>query len=82
MDGSPPNLRGQLAGFLEGIIALDELSRWSWENSGAIEEYGSDEDIALLNLVQHWFAEYTSGYIDALEFIDALRMDMLDEHEL
>jgi hypothetical protein len=77
MDGSPPNLRGQLAGFLEGVIALDDLYRWSWDNSGAIEEYGSDEDVALLNLVLHRFAEYTGGHIDASELVDALRTDPL-----
>lgn len=77
MDGSPPNLRGQLAGFLDGVIALDNLYRWSWDNSGAIEEYGSDEDVALLNLVLHRFAEYTGGHIDAAQLRDALQTDPL-----
>jgi hypothetical protein len=77
LDGSPPNLRGQLAGFLAGVIGLDEFYRWSWDNSGAIEEYGRDEDVALLNLVLHRFAEYTGGHIDASELVDALRTDPL-----
>lgn len=75
MDGSLPNLRGHLAGFLNGLIALDDFYRWSWDNSGPIEEHGSDEDVELLNLVLHRFAEYTSGYIDASQLQDALRTD-------
>jgi hypothetical protein len=82
LDGSPPNLRGHLAGFLAGVIAVDEFCRWSWDNSGAIEEHGSDEDTELLNLVLHRFAEYTSRYIDASEFVDALRTDPFVEKEL
>ena len=77
MDGSPPNLRRQLAGFLEGVIALDELYRWAWDNSGSIEEFGSEEDVDLLNRVLHRFAEYTSGYIDDSQLVDAFRTDPL-----
>lgn len=82
MDGSPPNLRRQLAGFLEGVITLDDLYRWSWDNSGAIEEYGSDEDVELLNLVLHRFVEHTGGHIDASQLLDALRTDPLVQQEL
>lgn len=82
MDGSLPNLRGHLAGFLDGVIALDDFYRWSWDNSGPIEEHGSDEDVELLNLVLHRFAEYTSGYIDASQLQDALRTDPLVRKEL
>ncbi len=82
MDGSPPNLRRHLAGFLEGVIALDDFYGWSWDNSGVIEEHGSDEDVGLLNLVLHRFAEYTSGYIDAANLMDALRTDPLVQHML
>jgi hypothetical protein len=82
LDGSLPNLRGHLAGFLEGTIPLDDFYRWSWDNSGAIEEHGSDEDVELLNLVLHRFAEYTSDYIDASALVDALRSDPLVQKEL
>jgi hypothetical protein len=82
LDGSLPNLRGHLADFLEGVIALDDFYRWSWDNSAAIEEYGSDEDVALLNLVLHRFAECTSGHIDASELREALRSDPLVQPEL
>ncbi|MGH2616575.1 MAG: hypothetical protein ACRDJC_15145 [Thermomicrobiales bacterium] len=82
MDGSLPNLRGHLVGFLEGVIEIEEFYRWSWDNSGAIEEHGSDNDVELLNLVLHRFAEYTGGYIDAANLLDALRTDPLVQQVL
>jgi hypothetical protein len=82
LDGSLPNLRGHLAGFLEGVITLDGFYRWTWDNSGSIEEHGGDEDVELLNLVLHRFAEYTSGYIDAAELLHALRTDPLVQQAL
>jgi hypothetical protein len=82
VDRSLPNLRGHLAGFLDGVIALDDFCRWSWDNSGAIKEHGSDEDVELLSLVLHRFAEYTSGHIGATILMDALRTDPLVEKEL
>jgi hypothetical protein len=46
MEGLLPDLRGQLAGLLAGVIALGEFQRWYWTNYTAIEQRGSDEDIA------------------------------------
>ncbi len=77
MDGSLPNLRGQLAGLLGGVIPLDQFLDWYWANADTIECEGSDEDVELLNLVFLVHAEYTSGYIDAAGFVDALRTDPL-----
>ena len=83
MDGSLPNLRGHLAGFLKGDIALDEFFyRWTWDNSAAIEEHGSDADVELLNLVLNRFAEYTSGYIDVSDLLDAFQSDPIVQKEL
>jgi hypothetical protein len=82
LSGAIPGIREHLAGFLGGVIALDDFYRWAWDNAGAIEELGSDEDVALLNLVLHRFAEYTSGHINAAELLDALRTDPLVRKEL
>lgn len=82
LDGSLPDLRGQLAGLIGGIIPLDRFLDWYFANTDAIEFHGSDEDVELLNLVFHRYAEYTSGYIDATEFVDALRTDPLVQAEL
>ncbi|MGH2616571.1 MAG: hypothetical protein ACRDJC_15125 [Thermomicrobiales bacterium] len=81
MDGSLPDLRGQLAALVGGVIPLDRFLDWYFANSDTIEFEGSDEDVDLLNSVFNRYAEYTSGYIDASEFIDALREDMLEQHE-
>jgi hypothetical protein len=82
LDTSLPNLRRQLAALIRGDMALDQFQAWYWANFNAIEEYGSDEDVDLLNLVMNRFAEYTSGYIDTSELLDALRTDPLVQHEL
>ena len=82
MDGSLPDLRGQLAALTGGVSSLDRFLDWYFANADTIEFENSDEDVELLNSVFNRFAEYTSGYIDALEFIDALRVDVLDEHVL
>jgi hypothetical protein len=47
-----------------------------------MEELGSDEDTALLNLVPHRFAEYASGCIDALECVDSSQADPLVRQDL
>jgi hypothetical protein len=65
-----------------GVIPLDRFLDWYFANSDAIEFGGSDEDVALLNRVFHVYAEYTSDYIDASQFVDALRSDPLVQKEL
>ncbi|MDQ3225151.1 MAG: hypothetical protein M3Q50_00780, partial [Chloroflexota bacterium] len=82
MDGSVPNLRGQLAGLLSGTVNLVHFQRWIGLNGLAIELYGSDEDLELLNLIDVRLAEYTSDYIDAAELLDALQTDPLVQKEL
>ncbi len=82
MDGSVPDLRGQLAGLLSGAVNLIQFQRWVGMNGLAIELHGSDEEIELLNLVDVRLAEYTSDYIDASELLDALRTDPLVQLEL
>ncbi len=82
MDTSVPNLRRHLAGLLAGVIDLGEFQRWYWTNYTAIEQQGSDEDVDLLLLVLNRLSEYTSDYIDATEFLDALRTDPLVQQEL
>jgi hypothetical protein len=82
LDGSLPDLRGQLAALLSGVIPLDRFLDWYFTNMNTIEFEGSDEDVDLLNLVFHRYAEYTSDYIDATEFVDALRTDPLVQTEL
>jgi len=82
LDGSLPDLRGQLAGLLGGVIPLDHFLEWYWTNGDAIEFDGSDEDVELLNLVAGLLDEYTGDYIDAAEFLDALQTDPLVQHEL
>jgi hypothetical protein len=68
--------------LVDGVISLDRFLEWYFANSDAIEFGGSDEDVALLNRVFHVYAEYTSGYIDASQFVDALRSDPLVQKEL
>lgn len=82
MDGSLPDLRGQLAALIGGIIPLDRFLDWYFANTNTIEFEGSDEDVELLNLVFLVYAEYTSGYIDASEFVNALETDPLVQKEL
>ena len=81
MDGSVPDLRGQLAGLLDGTVNLVQFQRWIGLNSVAIELRGSDEDVDLLNCVANLLDEYTSDYIDASELVDALRTDPLVQNE-
>ena len=82
MDGSVPDLRGQLAGLLDGTVNLVQFQRWIGLNSVAIEVYGSDEDVDLLNLVASLLDEYTSDYIGAAELLNAMRTDPLVQQEL
>jgi hypothetical protein len=82
LDGSVPNLRGQLADHLSGTVSLLQFQRWVGLNSLPIELHGSDEDVALLNAVDVRLAEYTSDYIDAAELLDALQTDPLVRQEL
>jgi hypothetical protein len=77
LDTPLPNLREQLAALINGDMALEQFQAWYWTSFNAIEEYGSDEDVDLLNLVFHRHAEFTSGYIDQAELVDALRTDPL-----
>ena len=76
-----PNF-GQLAGLLSGTVNLVQFQRWVGMNSLPIELRGSDEDVALLNVVDVRLAEYTSDYIDASELLDALQTDPLVQQEL
>ena len=82
MDGSVPDLRGQLAALLLGTVNLVQFQRWVGLNSLAVELFGSDEDMELLNVIDVRLAEYTSDYIDAAELMDALRTDPLVQNEL
>jgi hypothetical protein len=82
LDGSVPDLRGHLAGLLSGTVNPVQFQRWVGLNSLAIEIHGSDVDIDLLNLVDVRLAEYTSGYIDASQLLDALRNHPLVQHKL
>jgi hypothetical protein len=81
LDGSLPNLHGQLAALIDGVISLDRFLDWYFANSDAIEFEGSDDDVNLLNGVFNRYAEYTSDYINVSQFIDALREDLLEHHE-
>ena len=67
---------------MAGVIPLDRFLDWYFANTDTIEFEGGDEDVALLNRVFHVYAEYTSGYIDAAQFVDALRTDPLVAKEL
>lgn len=82
MEGSLLDLRGHLAALIDGDITLDQFLDWYWTNHDTIEFEGSDEDVDLLNLVFLVNAEYTSGYIDATQFVEALRNDPLVVREL
>ena len=82
MDGSLPDLRGHLAALLGGVIPFDRFLAWYRANADSIEFEGSDDDVELLNLVAGLLDEYTGDYIDASEFVDALRTDPLVEKEL
>lgn len=82
VNDAPPNPRGHLAALVNGVMPLDRFLDWFFANMNAIEFEGSDEDVDLLNLVFHRYAEYTSDYIDASGFVDALRTDPLVQQEL
>ena len=82
MAGSIPDLRGQIAALVSGTIPLDRLMDWYFANWTTIEFEGGDEDVALLNRVFHLYAEYTSGYIDTSQLVDALGDDPLVVNEI
>jgi hypothetical protein len=82
LDGSLPDLRGQLVALVSGMITLDQFVDWFLTHMKRIEFEGSDDDVSLLNRVFHIYAEYTSDYIDASGFVDALRTDALVQREL
>ena len=63
-------------------MPLDRFLESYFANSDTIEFEGSDEDVELLNLVFLVYAEYTSDYIDASQFVEALRSDPLVQKEL
>ena len=69
MDGSAPDLRGQLAALLSGTVNLVQFQRWIGLNSLAVELHGSDDDLELLNAIEVRLAGYTSDYIDAAELL-------------
>jgi hypothetical protein len=77
LDGSFPDLRGQLAALVNEAISLESFQEWFWASNGTIEQRGTDEDVSLLNLVANRLAEYTSDYINASELVEALRTDPL-----
>jgi hypothetical protein len=68
--------------LIDGVIPLDRFLDWYFANSDTIEFEGSDDDVELLNLVFLAYAECRSDYIDASQFVDALRTDPLVEKEL
>jgi hypothetical protein len=82
LDGSVPDLPGHLAGLFGGTVNLIQFQRWVGVNSLAIELYGSDEELELLNFVAGLLDEYTGDYIDAAELLDALQTDPLVAKEL
>lgn len=82
MDGSVPDLPGQLAGLLDGTVNLVQFQHWIGLNSLAIELHGTDDDLELLNVVEVRFAEYTSDYINLAEPLHALQTDPLVRSEL
>ena len=82
LEGSLPDLRGQIAGLVSGVIPFEQFLDWYFANTDEIEFEGSDEDVDLLNLVFLLYAEYTSDYIDASQFVDALRTDPLVAKDL
>lgn len=75
LDGSSLDLRGHLAGLFDGSISLDQFHHWFVDAEADIEAHGSDDDVELANLVFSRFAEFTSGYIDAAELLEALKID-------
>lgn len=82
LDDSFPDLRGQLAGLLGGTVNLVQFQRWIGLNSVALELFGSNEDVALLNLVAGLLDEYTGDYIDASELVGALQTAPLVQKEV
>lgn len=73
MDGSVPDLSGQVAGLLAGTIDLNKFYRWFVMNGTAIEQRGTDDEVDFLNSVENLFAEYTGDHISAGHLLDALR---------
>jgi len=47
LDGSLPDLRGQLAALVGEVIPLDRFLDWYFANADTIEFEGSDEDVDL-----------------------------------
>lgn len=73
-----PDLVGQIGGVLNQCIGVDQFWRWFVAAMPTIEDHGDDAVVDLAWRVEHRFAEYTSGYIDAERLTDALRRDLDD----
>jgi hypothetical protein len=82
LDGSFPDLRGQLAALASGALSLGQFMDWYFANADTIEFEGSDEEVEILNLVFLLYAEYTSDYIGASDFVDGLLTDPLVQKAL
>jgi hypothetical protein len=82
LDGSVPDLPGQLAGLFAGKVNVVQFKRRVGVNSLAIEVCGSDERLELLNLVAGLLDEYIGDSIETAELLDALQIDPLVQKEL
>jgi hypothetical protein len=76
--GAPrrPDLLGHLGNLLGGSISPAQYWRWYIEAQPDIEASANDADLDLAWSVEHRFAEYTGGHIDAATLVAAIRADV------
>ena len=71
-EGSPPDLSKHLTGLLDRATSISQFWSWFGRAQADIEQFGSEDDNELANLIENVFAEYTGGYITAEELLAGL----------
>jgi hypothetical protein len=76
--GAPrrPDLLGHLGSLLNGSMSPAQYWQWYVEAAPDLEASVGDDELDLAWTVEHRFAEYTGGHIDAAALLEAIRSDV------
>ncbi len=75
-DPRRPDLRSHPGSLLGGSISPARFREWYVEAQPEIEAAGDDDELDLVWAVEHRFAGYTGGHIDAAMLVAAIRDDV------
>lgn len=76
MEPSFGDVAGHLGLLLDGLLSLDQFSRWLADEVPRIEADGDDDLIGFASLVENRLAERSGGHINDALLLTALREDM------